>query len=264
VSVIVKDLFVYPIKSFRGVRLDMMKVDDKGPEHDRQFLLVGEDNKFLTQRQMPELAKIGLRMIDDAFIELSQPGFGEVDFGLNEYEEGEFHVTVWDDQVPASEVNADISGWLSEVLKKKVKLVRIADKAKRNFDPEAHEGRDIRFSDGTPFLVISTASLKMLELKAKVSLSMTRFRPNIVVDGVEAHSEDEWGGFQIGKIQFDPLHRCTRCKVTTVHPLTGVVGKEPLQTLGTYRRGNKGIEFGMYYAHLAGGTIRIGDTLTVT
>jgi uncharacterized protein YcbX len=262
--VIVKDLFVYPIKSFRGVHLNMMKVDDKGPAHDRQFLLVDEANKFLTQRQMPELAKIGLRMIDDAFIELSQTGFGEVDFGLNEHEEKEQQVTVWEDQVPAQEVNPDISGWLTEVLKKKVKLVRITDSAKRNFDPDAHPGRDVRFSDGTPFLVVSTASLKGLEAKAKVTLSMTRFRPNIVVDGAEAHAEDEWGGFSIGRVKFDPLHRCTRCKITTVHPLTGQVGEEPLKTLATYRRGKKGVEFGMYFAHTEIGTIRTGDAITTT
>lgn len=241
-----------------------MKVDEKGPAFDRQFLLVDEENKFLTQRQIPELAKIGLQMVDEAFIELSQPGFGEMDFGLNEREEEERQVTIWKVQLPAQEVSPDISGWLSEVLKKKVTLVRIADSAQRNFDPDGHPGRDTRFTDATPFLVISVASLKMLEQKAGISLSMTRFRPNIVVDGVNAHAEDEWSKFSLGPIQFDPLKKCTRCKITTVHPLTGEVGEEPLKTLATYRRGQKGVEFGMYFAHLANGTIRLGDSLSIT
>jgi uncharacterized protein YcbX len=264
VSAIIKDLYVYPIQSFRGVRLDMMKVDENGPAHDRQFLLVDENNGFLTQRQIPELARIGLRLIDDAFIELSQTGFEEMDFGLNEREEKIEEVTIWKAKVPAQEVNPEISQWLGEVLKRKVKLVRITDNAQRNFDPDAHAGRNIRFTDATPFLVLSTESLKMLEQKAKVTLSMTRFRPNIVVDGVAAHAEDEWKGFSAGRIKFDPLHQCTRCKITTVHPLTGEVGPEPLQTLATYRKGEKGVVFGKYYAHLDSGTLRIGDKLTTT
>jgi len=262
-SAIVKELFIYPIKSFRGVRLNTMTVDPRGPMHDRQFVLVDDKNGFLTQRQMPHLAKVGLRMEDDAFIHLSQQGFGEVDFALNEHEDEISEVSIWKVKVPAQEVSTEISGWLSEVVAKKVRLMRITDTAQRNFDPDGHAGRSVRFTDATPFLVISTASLKMLEQKAGISMSMSRFRPNIVIDGVDAHAEDGWKQFSIGRMKFDNLYSCTRCKVTTVHPLTGEVGEEPLKTLATYRKGEKGVIFGQYYAHLNEGRIEAGAPLTL-
>jgi uncharacterized protein YcbX len=112
-------------------------------------------------------------------------------------------------------------------------------------------------------LVLSVASLKELELRAGVTLSVSRFRPNVVVDGVEAHAEDSWsGGFSVGALRFEAMHPCRRCKVTTVHPLTGQVGEEPLKTLETYRRDEKGLAFGYYFAHMNEGLLRAGSSLS--
>ncbi len=261
-SAIVKELYYYPIKSFRGLRADQLWLDKQGPLYDRQFVLVDDKNGFLTQRQMPELAKIGLRMLDESFIELSAAEHGEMDFGLNEHEAKAEEVTVWKRKFAAEEVNTDVSDWLSEVTKKKVRLMRMKDGAGHEFDPEKHPGRTMRFNDNKPILVISAASLKSLEAKAGVTLSMSRFRPNIVVDGIEAHVEDTWTQFSIGRVKFDGLHACSRCKITTVHPLTGEVGEEPLKTLATYRKDENGVNFGFYFTHLSEGKIESGATIT--
>ena len=56
---------------------------------------------------------------------------------------------------------------------------------------------------------------------------------------------------------------CVRCQVTTTDQATGVVGREPLPTLATYRYDERfeGVKFGMnaIVAAGAGGTIAIGD-----
>jgi uncharacterized protein YcbX len=259
---VIHDLYFYPIKSFRGVRTNTLPLLKNGPAYDRQWMLVDEKNQFITQRTMPKLAKIGLQFDSDVAIELSLPGFDTIDFGLEEHENKELKVNVWKTEMPAFEVSGEVSDWLSGALDKKVKLVTLAGEARRPFSPE-FEDRDVRFVDSQPLLVCSIASLKLLESKAGISISMSRFRPNIVVDKVEAHAEDNWPGFKVGNVSFKAMKPCTRCTVTTVHPLTGEKGEEPLKTLSTYRKTEGGITFGHYYAHLGEGRISIGDTLLV-
>lgn len=259
---VVGELYFYPIKSFRGLRTHELILEKEGPCLDRQWMLVDSENRFLTQRQHPELARIGLSLFDEASIELSNQQFGEIDFGLEEHEGTEFNVLVWKATVPAFEVSTEVSNWLSEYLKKKVRLVRLSPNAQRVFNPELPE-RHVRFVDDKPLLVISKASLEDLEKRANLTLSMSRFRPNIVVEHAPAHSEDSWGSFGINGIEFKAMKPCTRCKITTTHPLTGEVGEEPLKTLATYRRLEKGIAFGYYYAHLKEGRVRVGDSVTV-
>jgi uncharacterized protein YcbX len=253
----IKDLYFYPIKSFRGLRVNEMQLEKQGARYDREWMLVDEKGKFVTQRTMPILAKIGVRM-DEAGIELSTQGLGSIDFGLEEHE-GEVQVTVWKDTVPALEVSSEVSAWLSEFTAQKVKLVRFSPQAKRAVGvlPES----EIRFADGCPLLVISLASLRDLEKRTGVTLSMSRFRPNLVVDDVPAYAEDLWSGFETSAIKFKALKPCSRCKITCTHPLTGEVGQEPLHTLSTYRREEKGVMFGFYYAHLNEGRVRVGETL---
>lgn len=259
-KITISELYFFPIKSFRGFKVSELKIDADGPRYDRQWMLVDENDKFITQRQMPQLAKISVHMEEDAFIELSQDGYDSVDFGLEEQEEEELQVKIWDDEVPAYEVNTEVSEWLSKVLKKKVRLVRLSPEAKRAFGEDSEQS--VRFVDQKPLLVVSEASLKQLEAKSQQTLSMLRFRPNIVVTGSEAHSEDQWKSFQVKSLEFKALKACTRCKITTLQPLTGEAGEEPLKTLATYRKGPKGLEFGYYYAHNKEGVLRVGDVVS--
>jgi len=259
---IIKDLFFYPIKSLRGLRTNELPIDKQGPRLDRQWLIVDKENRFLTQRTMPHLAKIGVRMMEDLEIELSRQDIGACDFALGEREGDEFQVQIWKDVVPAFEVSSEVSAWLSEAVAQKVRLVRLSDGAKRTFSEKFPE-QTVRFVDGKPLLVVSTASMKGLEDRMRAPISVSRFRPNIVIDQVLPHAEDNWNGFKVGSMEFKSVAPCSRCKVTTVHPLTGEMGEEPLKTLGTYRRQDKGIMFGQYYANMNTGRLKVGDSLTL-
>jgi len=257
---IIKDLFFYPIKSFRGLRTSELFLEKQGPRFDRQWMLVDHENRFITQRTMPHLARIGLRLDEDSAIELSKPDLGTADFGLEERQGDEFQVQVWKDQVPAFEVSSEVSEWLSEVVGQKVKLVRLSENAQRSFSEEFPEGT-VRFVDAKPVLVLSTASMKQLEERSKMNMSVSRFRPNIVIDEVLPHAEDNWSGFKVGSLEFKSLAPCSRCKITTVHPLTGDMGEEPLKTLSTYRKQDKGIMFGQYFANMGTGRMKVGDRI---
>ena len=258
----IDELYFYPIKSFRGVRTAALTLDKLGPLWDRQWLLVDENGRFLTQRQLPQLAKIELSFDPEAQIELAVPTFGTIDFGLNERLSQSLQVVVWKSEMRAHEVSSEVSQWLSEVLQRQVRLVRMADDNARTFKTGPPD-RHVRFVDGQPLLVVSKASVRDLERRVGHPLSVLRFRPNVVIDGVDAYAEDRWSEFAVGGLRFQASEPCTRCKITTVHPLTGQVGDEPLKTLATYRRLERGIAFGHYYAHLTEGTLKIGEPVSL-
>jgi uncharacterized protein YcbX len=256
VTPVVQELNFYPIKSLRGLRTSELKIDASGALLDRKWMIVDEKNGFLSQRQMPEMALINVAY-DEYGIELSKGEFGSADFGLEEHEGEEFQVKIWKADVPAYEVSSEVSEWLSGVLKKKVKLVRLSENAKRLWDADNAEST-LRFTDSRPLLVIGRASLEQLEKMAGITLAMSRFRPNIVLNHIPAHAEDTYASFVSGGLEFKALKPCTRCTITTVHPMTGVMGEEPLKTLATYRKGEKGIAFGYYYTATRPGTIKLG------
>ena len=140
--------------------------------------------------------------------------------------------------------------------------------------PTAHgkfgDNNLVSFADGYPYLLISEASLaelnrKLVE-KGKPTVTMKRFRPNLVVSGVEtAHEEDQWEQMRIGETVFDLPKLCDRCSIPNVNPKTGEPGKEPTKTLATYRAWDKGIWFGQNCVAQDGvaKALRIGDIVEI-
>ena len=171
----IHELNFYPIKSFRGLRTSELRLDQSGAVWDRQWMLVDDKNNFLSQRQIPELAKIGVAF-DESSLELSVHEHGSIDFGLEEFESKEFNVKIWKSEVPAHEVSGEVSEWISGILHKKVKLVRMSPGAKRLWDAN-NDDATLRLVDTRPLLVISRASLENLEKKANVTISMSTSGP---------------------------------------------------------------------------------------
>jgi uncharacterized protein YcbX len=259
----VNQLYFYPVKSLRGVMTSEMELNEKGPLWDRQWMIVDDKNKFITMRTYPQLTTLALHFYADSHIEISQEELGMVDFGLEEREGDAFDVTIWKDQVPAFEVSGEVSQFVSDFLKKPVKLVRMADSANRQFYSEFPD-EGVRFVDSQPLLVISKESLSLLESKLGHQVAAQRFRPNILIENVAPHIEDEAKGLKIGSIPLVPIKPCFRCRITQVHPLTGEMGEEPLKTLETYRRNEEGkIAFGYYYSHRENGLLKVGDPVEV-
>jgi uncharacterized protein YcbX len=117
----------------------------------------------------------------------------------------------------------------------------------------------IGFADAYPLLAISEASLAGLNGRLELPVPMNRFRPNLIISGVGPHAEDDWDHVRIGSIDMVAAKPCERCVLTTIDQETGVAGLEPLRTLATYRRRGPNVIFGIYLAHRAVGTVRVGD-----
>jgi uncharacterized protein YcbX len=257
----VSALYVYPIKACRGIRCDEWRVERRGFFADRRWMIVDANGVFVSQRELAELSQVDTSLDGDS-ISVSAPGFSRL--RLPQTHSGELrHVRIWEDQVSAVS-HAQGSAWFSEFLGAPHELVYMTDTEHRPVNPARARAEDIvSFADGYPFLLISEASLEDLNARLDEPITMERFRPNIVVSGTEPYAEDGYSQVRLGEIWFRGVKRCDRCVVTTIDPLTGERGSEPLRTLAKYRLEDQRVWFGMNLIHDGTGMLRVGDSLAL-
>lgn len=254
-------LYYYPIKSCAGIELDEATLTETGILHDRELMVVESDStEFLTQRELPRMALIR-PYIEEGRLRLAAPGMPELEIELV-VEGAVEQARVWKDTVRVIDQGREVSGWLSNFLKKDCKLVRMAPDFQRQVNQQyALSPADrVGFADAYQFLMISEESLADLNRRLADPLPMNRFRPNIVISGSDLpFAEDYVRRFKLGSIVFQAVKPCARCVTTTTDQATAKVGKEPLKTLATFRRGsNGGVMFGQNLIHENTGTLRVG------
>src|SRR5437763_4817657 len=66
-------LFIYPVKSCRGVGVSAARMTERGLAHDREWMIVDASGRFVSQRELPALALVRTALSDDA-LELSIRG----------------------------------------------------------------------------------------------------------------------------------------------------------------------------------------------
>ncbi|GEC72516.1 hypothetical protein SAMN05443543_101483 [Flavobacterium flevense] len=262
------EIWIYPVKSLAGIRLQESKVTQRGLEFDRRWMLVDEKGVFISQREHPELAFFHPK-IEEGFMQISHVDVakGSIRFSLSQKNHNlPFDVMVWEDKVTAVEVDAEISAWFSGILGVSIRLVFMPEDSQRKVDPNyAVSPNDITsFSDGFPYLIIGQSSLDDLNSRLANPISMKRFRPNFVFSGGKAYEEETWKEFNIGGLLFYGVKNCGRCIITTIDPEKGKFsGKDPLYTLAKYKmRGNKVI-FGQNVITQQEGCLKIGTVVNV-
>ena len=119
------------------------------------------------------------------------------------------------------------------------------------------------FSDGFPFLIISENSLADLNSHMPYEISMSRFRPNLVISGGTRYAEDFWREISIGEINFRLPKPCSRCPVPNIDPETGISSKETIKTLNKIRRQGNKVYFGQNALHDNTGRLLVGDLVSV-
>lgn len=262
------EIWIYPVKSLAGIRLEQSVVTSRGLEYDRRWMLVDEENIFLGQRTHTQLALFRLK-IDEDMLHISHADLsnGSVSFLLSQkYNAILSDVMVWEDCVAAAEVSSDISAWFSGILGFNVRLVYMPEESLRKVDPDyAVNPTDITsFSDGFPYLIIGQSSLDDLNSRLKKPVSIKRFRPNLVFSGGTAYEEESWSQFTIGNLPFYGVKPCGRCIMTTVDPEKGVFsGKEPLRTLSKYKKVGEKVIFGQNVIAKQEGSLSVGDVVEV-
>ncbi|OOQ61721.1 MOSC domain-containing protein [Mucilaginibacter pedocola] len=260
----VSALYIYPIKSLGGISLNTANLTDRGLQHDRRWMLIDDNNRFLSQRENIQMALLATEITDDGLMVTYRADGTSVTIPFFPQSNEMVDVTIWDDTCPGQLVSAEVDKWFTEKLGIPARLVYMPDDSLRPTDPRyTLDGMVTSFSDGYPMLLIGQESLNDLNNRLQEKLPMDRFRPNIVFSGGEPYSEDTMKHITINGVDIYGVKLCARCVMTTVDQQTAVKGKEPLKTLARYRLKNNKIYFGQNLVHTGNGIICVGDELKV-
>lgn len=267
-------LFLYPIKSCAGIEVQEALLLETGLEWDRAWMVVDEAGDFVTQRTLPRMALIRPQLKTSEMV-LRAPGMLTLHVALDAVEQPA-RVRVWDDVVDAWDMGALAAQWFSDFLGQKLRLVRFDPDVQRLSSLQWTGGVEapVQFNDGFALLVTSDAALDDLNTRLAAAghapVGMERFRPNLVLSGVQAHDEDHLDTLHVatgqGPAQLKPVKPCVRCPIPNVDPASGTPSPEVGDTLQTYRqdaRMNGGITFGMNAIVLAGAgqVLRVGQSV---
>lgn len=247
---------VHPVKSCAGVAVDEALLIETGLEFDRAWMLVDADGEFVSQRELPRMALVqpALRQLD---MLLRAPGMLALHIAYDRVE-APVRVRVWNDEVAAFDMGDLAAQWFTDFLGRRLRMVRFDPEQKRLSNKRWTGDIDAEntFSDGYPLLVASTASLdelnRRLAAAGQAAVGMNRFRPNLVLDGLDAHGEDHLDEITFdtaeGPVRLKLVKPCARCPIPDVDPATAETGHAVTDTLATYRadaRLDGALTFGM-------------------
>jgi len=278
-------LACYPVKSLRGIALSRAELTERGLAFDRRWMLVDDDGRFVTQREIPALATIGVELSSDT-LRLVHDRMAPLVLSLDEPQAAMRRVRVWQSECQALDEGDGAANWLAEALAKslpepqreagRLRLVRLPHEQRRwvetEFLPPAERGVvHTAFADGYPLLIASEASLaalnERLEAKGEAPVPMERFRPNLVVSGGDPFAERDWASLAGPGYRLGLRKPCKRCKIITLDQRSGAApsAKEPLKTLVEMdtQPGWKGAFFGQnaVVEQGVGAILRVGDVL---
>lgn len=268
-------LFIYPVKSCGGVELQEAVLTETGLEFDRAWMVVDEQGEFVSQRELPRMALIVPKMRFHDMV-LRAPGMLALHIALDAVEQP-CKVRVWDDEVSAYDMGDTAAQWFSDFLGQKLRLARFDPDVRRLSSLQWTRGVEAlnQFSDGYPLLVASEASLDGLNARlanaGHAPVGIERFRPNVVLAGVEAHDEDRLASLRIdtgdAPVELLPVKPCARCPIPNVDPATGQSSPAVGDALQAYRqdaRLNGAVTFGMNVIVTAGleQVLRVGQPVT--
>lgn len=276
----IEQLSIYPVKSLRGFSVDSAKLTETGLQYDRFWMIINDDNLFVTQRKFSEMVLI-FTAIENGYLILSKPSAPSLEplkIAIDETPSGaSFSARVWKDTCDVLDEGETASEWLAKALPNAghLRLVRMDPLSKRPQSKPELLGEDTHtyFSDAAPLLVTNTASLTALNehlLKNDIdAVTMENFRPNIVISGLEAFEEHKVSALTHNDYTLQHCYPCQRCAVPTVNVETGVrhPRQEPFSLLAAINAmpdNAKAPAFGENAIIINGENqdITVGDTLT--
>jgi uncharacterized protein YcbX len=256
----ISELWVYPVKSLAGISLAQSRLLETGLEWDRHWMVVDAQGLFLSQRELPRMALVQ-PALGERSMTLQAPGHRSMEVSF-QTSGSPLEVSVWDDTVLALDAGDAVATWLQQVLDSPgARLVSFAPGVQRPCSTRWTSGAlsHTQFADGYPVLVTTDSSLAPLNQRLGEAglppVDMRRFRPNVVLKGLDAHDEDH-----IAVLQFDAsdpaadsarlalVKPCARCPIPNIDPQTAQSHPGVGDVLQAYRRDarvNGAITFGM-------------------
>lgn len=265
-AISILSLHTYPVKSCAGMDHARIHIDQGGLHQDRQWVVVDGQGVFMTQRQHARMALIRPGFDGDGNLTLDAPGMptAHIPTGAPSRDAAPIDVRIWRSNTLGADEGDEAAAWFSAFLQTPCRLLHVHPKAQRLASPEhVHAWRSrhgdlapavpprhaFGFADGFPFLVANQQSLdalnQRLQAKGLAPVPMDRFRPNIVVQGLDAYEEDYLAGMRTAGMTFAFVKRCARCPIPNIDQATAIQAAEPGITLAEHRQFPEGILFGV-------------------
>jgi uncharacterized protein YcbX len=262
-TVAIRHLFSYPLKSGRAVSHSSMRLASTGPEWDRHWMAANPAGVFMSQRTQSRLARIEPEIRADT-LTLRAPDQSPLTVPLQP--QGTHQgAQVWKDSISALDQGDDAARWVTAALGMDARLLRIAPALDRHAKPEyaGSTFAPVSFVDGFPLLVVNLASLEHLNARMPEPVPLERFRPNVVIEGLEPFAEDRIAALEFGAVTLRLVKPCTRCVITSTDQRTGELASNPLPVLRQFRfdRELMGVTFGenAVIASGIGASLSVGD-----
>lgn len=273
----IQQLFLYPVKSLRGIAVVSAELTPQGLRYDRHWMIIDQQNTFITQRKTPQMVLINTHITDDALV-LTADGKPSMAVPLARPTGPSFTATVWRDSCQVVAESDSVNHWVTDALqyREPLRLVRLAHHQRRPASqPERFGQATSRFADAAPYLIGHQTSLDHLNdcllEQGHDSVTIERFRPNIVIDSggqlpaFAEHAITHIRGNTYSLTHCDP---CERCIVPNIDLQTAQKHpqQQPYKTLvkiNPMPNNRKAAAFG-HNAILASGSgalIRVGDAI---
>jgi uncharacterized protein len=283
INATIQSLFVYPVKSCAGVQVNEAILTETGLEFDRAWMLVDEQGEFVSQRELPRMCLIQPTLKHYEMV-LRAPGMLALHIALDAVEQP-CRASVWGQDCAAYDMGDVAAQWFTDFLAQDLPKGVSAMKLRMvRFDPEHQRAsnkkwtKDVealnQFSDGYPILVLSGAAVDGLNARlaaqGQAAVTVQRFRPNILLAGMEAHDEDQITTMHIttqeGRVELALVKPCPRCPIPNVNPVTAVPSPEVGDTLQSYRQDARldgAVTFGMNAITIQGfeQVLRVGQAV---
>ena len=139
--VVIDQLWIYPIKSCKGIRKTIVSIARTGFKYDREFMLINERGVFLSQRTCPLMSLVETRISeDDLTLIVTMKDHDELHIPLSyeAYDENStILVSVWGDYCEGVYCGDETSDWFSKALNiPNLKLLRFSKSYIRKTDQQ--------------------------------------------------------------------------------------------------------------------------------
>ncbi|TMW68410.1 hypothetical protein Poli38472_005878 [Pythium oligandrum] len=242
----IRDIYIYPIKSCRGIRVKHAHATAKGFRNDRTWMFCDTKGKFISMRRYPKMALIA-PVLDDhenpTVITLTAKGMPDLRVPiLHEGKGPEKTVTVWKSDLIAIDQGDAAANWINKFLDdvrgdQEFRFVRVKESFRRPTNPKYAPDHETAFADAYPYLLVVHASVDSVNEHLKDKIEIERFRANLVVTGAPPFADEAWNCLTIGGLRFRNVKPCDRCAVPCVDPHTGQTSSEPRKSMVSYRNG---------------------------
>ena len=252
----IRELWIYPVKSLGGVRVEQAAITSAGSlALDREWLVVDAENRMVWQGDIPRMTLVRVAL-DDATLTLSMDGMEPLVRARDHGGEPRT-LTMYKRMFTGTDAGADAARWLSQALGQPLRLVRIGDAAHR--------------WDGlNPVHVVSDASIlalnEALVERGHGDVVARRFRPNVILGPSAAFAEEQNAVLDFGDARLRLREPCVRCELPNIDLTDASRRKQPLKLLGKWSEARptaRAASFGTYCS-AEGAVLRTGMSAEIT